>query len=222
MQPQRSREDDVTDPKRLVADSHDHIAERHSEWAARVRAEERGRYTARVLAALPRDADVLELGCGAGGPTTQALAAHFRLTGVDISPRSIELGRHNVPEGQFICGDMTQIDLPASSFDAVVAFYSIIHVPREEQSALLRRVAQWLRPGGLFVATFGAADHAADYDADFLGAPMYWSAYDPVTTQRLVEAAGLGIELACVETAEEDGQPISFLWLEARRLDVVE
>ena len=33
-------------------------------------------------------------------------------------------------------------------FDAICAFYSITHVPREQHALLLRRIASWLRPGG--------------------------------------------------------------------------
>jgi len=122
----------VNDPKRLVAESYDRVAERYVEWTAGVRTEERARYIARLVEVLPRGAVVLELGCGAGGPTTHALATHFQLTGVDVSSRSVDLARHNVPAGVFIAADMTQVEFPPESFDAVVAVYSSIHVPRED------------------------------------------------------------------------------------------
>jgi len=208
----------VNDPKRLVTASYDRIAERYVEWGARVRVEERARYTARLVEVLPRGAAVLELGCGAGGPTTHALAKHCKLTGVDISGRSIDLARQNVPAGVFIAADMTQVEFPPASFDAVVAFYSIIHVPREEHPALFARIGQWLRTGGLFLATLSSDVIAADYKPDWLGVPMYWSGLDPTTARRLIEDAGLTITSDAIETADEDGEAISFLWVEARRI----
>lgn len=207
----------MEEPKRVVQRGYDQIAERHAQWAIHTRAKERARYTARLLAALPPGASLLELGCGVGGPTTQALAAQFRLTGVDISACSLELARRNVPQARFLQGDMAEIDLPPASFDAVAAFYSIIHVPRDEQPGLLGRVAEWLRPDGLFLAAFGTADEAVGFEPDWLGVPMYWSTYDSETTQRLVTSAGLSITSATLETADEDGVPVSFLWVEARR-----
>jgi hypothetical protein len=45
---------------------------------------------------------------------------------------------------------------------------------------------------------------------------MYWSGFSPATTQRLIQAAGLTITSAAVETADEEGRPVSFLWVEAR------
>jgi SAM-dependent methyltransferase len=208
----------VKDPKRLVAESYDRIAERYVEWAAGVRNDERARYTARLLELLPRGAAVLELGCGAGGPTTQTLAKHFQLTGIDVSSRSVELARRNVAAGIFIAADMTQVEFPPQRFDAVVAFYSIIHVPREDQPALFVRITQWLRAGGLFLGTLSSGAVAANYEPDWLGVPMYWSGFDPATTCRLIEGAGLRITLDAIETADEDGKAISFLWVEARRM----
>ena len=207
----------MDDPKRLVALSYDRIAERHAESAARIRVEERERYSARVIELLPPGAAVLELGCGTGGPTTEALAKSFQLTGVDISARSIDLARRNVPTGVFLVADMTRLAFPPRSFHAVVAFYSIIHVPRDEQPALFARIAQWLRPDGVFLATLSSRNAPADYEPDWLGVPMYWSGFDPAVTRRHIEDAGLAITSAAVETADEDGEAISFLWVEARR-----
>jgi SAM-dependent methyltransferase len=207
----------VPDPRRTVEDGYDRIAERHAAWALETRTEERARYAAVLLDRLPEGAEVLELGCGAGGPTTRALAARFRLTGVDISARSVELARQAVPGARFLHADMTRLELPAESVDGVAAFYSIIHVPRDEHAALFARIATWLRPGGVLVAALGAQDTAAGYEPDWLGAPMYWSGYHAPIAQGVVAAAGLQLERAVVETADEDGQPVSFLWVVARK-----
>jgi hypothetical protein len=93
---------------------------------------------------------------------------------------------------------------------------SFIHVPRDEQPALFVRIAQWLRPDGLFLATLRGCDTAAAYESDWLGALMYWGGFSPATTRRLIEAAGLTITSAAIKTADEEGRAISFLWVEAR------
>jgi ubiquinone/menaquinone biosynthesis C-methylase UbiE len=205
------------DPKRIVSEGYDHIAPQHDRWARQVRQEERAKYTAVLLEQVPIGADVLELGCGAGVPTTRQLARRFAVTGVDISARQLELARQNVPTAQFIQADMTELDLEPDSFDAVAAFYSLIHVPRQEQAAFLQKIASWLRPSGLLVATMGTHATPAGYEEDWLGAPMYWSSFDSQTNRALVEAAGLNIIQAEEETAEEFGQPVTFLWIVAQK-----
>jgi ubiquinone/menaquinone biosynthesis C-methylase UbiE len=218
--PDRAESEGTTDPKRLVAEGYDLIADTHADWATRTRVGERERYAAVLLESLPVGARVLELGCGTGVPTTAALAARFRVTGVDISARHVELARHRVPGAEFLHADMTELEFPDRSFDAVAAFYSIIHVPRREQAGLLRSIARWLKPGGLLVATMGALgdpDDSGSVETDWLGAPMYWSTFDAETNRALVSTAGLEIVSATEETEDEDGDAVTFLWVVARK-----
>jgi ubiquinone/menaquinone biosynthesis C-methylase UbiE len=205
------------DPKQLVARGYDTIAETYAAWASMARVEERARYTAKLMRALPAGAAVLELGCGTGIPTTRIFAERFAVTGVDIAARHVELARQNVPSAQFIHADMARLDLAPASFDAVAAFYSIIHLPREEHAGLLRAIAGWLRPQGLLVATLGAGAEPGAIEPDWLGAPMYWSHYDSAANRALIDQAGLHILDAREETAEEDGQPVTFLWMIAQK-----
>lgn len=204
-------------PKRVVADGYDAVAERYLTWSATIPDASRARYTQTLLDGLTPGARVLELGCGAGIPTTQALAARFAITAVDISARQVALARANVPAATFIQSDMTALDFAPESFDGVAAFFSLIHIPREEQPPLLARVAAWLRPGGLFVATMGVNDTEGDVEHDWLGAPMYFSHFDAMTNRHLVEQAGLTIVSAQEETQLEDGQPVTFLWIVAEK-----
>ena len=205
------------DPKQIVAQGYDNIAEQHEKWASSVRIEERAKYTALLLEQLPEGSDILELGCGTGVPTTQQLAVKFAVTGVDISAKQVELARQKVPTARFIHSDMIQLDFPAGSFDAIAAFYSMIHVPRQEQAELLCKVGSWLRPGGLLVATMGAQATEAYLNENFLGKPMYWSNFDSETNRRLVRGAGLRIMSAKEETAAEFGKPVTFLWIVAQK-----
>ncbi|HEX8995987.1 MAG TPA: class I SAM-dependent methyltransferase [Ktedonobacterales bacterium] len=208
---------DARAAKRIVEEGYDSVAERHHAWAAAVRQDERLRYTLELLDRRADGAAVLELGCGQGVPTTKLLAERFAVTGVDISARQLEIARREAPGATYLHADMASLAFPAESFDGVAAFYSLIHVPREEHAALLGRIASWLRPGGLLVATMGARDNPGDVEQDWLGAPMYWSQWDAATNQRLVEEAGLRILSAREETADEDGAPITFLWIVAEK-----
>jgi SAM-dependent methyltransferase len=205
------------DPKEIVRRGYDQIAERHAEWTQHVRVEEREEYTRLLIDRLPCGAAVLELGCGAGVPTTRRLSEHFAVTGVDIAARQIELARANVPGAFFIQTDMTELALPPAAFDAVTAFYVFGHLSREEHPALLASIAAWLKPSGLLVASFGMAEWPGSVEADWLGVPMYFSSWDAETTRGLVEATGLTIVDASPQTADENGEPVTFLWVVAQK-----
>ena len=82
------------------------------------------------------------------------------------------------PAALLLQADMTQVHFRAESFDAIVALYSVIHVPRERHASLFREIAGWLRPGGWLLTCLGTSDEAGTIDPDCLGAPMYWSGYE--------------------------------------------
>jgi cyclopropane fatty-acyl-phospholipid synthase-like methyltransferase len=108
---------------------------------------------------------------------------------------------------------MTAVDLPARSFDAVAAFYSITHVPRGEHEDLLRRIAGWLKPDGLMVASLGA-DSLSDWRGEWLGTEMFFSHYDSETNVALLRDAGFAIDRA--EVMDQDDEQARFLWVIAR------
>lgn len=203
--------------KAIVAAGYDQIAEQYTAWASGVRVAEREHYTQLILDALPAGASVLELGCGSGVPTTQRFAERFVVTGIDLSARQIALARQQVPGSTFIHADMTAITFPPATFDAVVSFYALTHVPCMEHAALLVQIAAWLHPGGLFVAAMGATGTADVIDSNWLGTPMYFSHFDAATNRRLATDAGFTLLSAREETAEEDGRPATFLWIVARK-----
>jgi SAM-dependent methyltransferase len=202
----------------IVRAGYDAIAERYLEWSLESDWAARRLYLGYLLDELAPRSDVLELGCGAGLPVTRALVdAGHRVTAVDISAAQLELAHRHVPEARLVREDMAELDLPPATFDAVCAFYSLTHVPRDGHAELLARILQWLRPGGLFVASFGRSDNPAEIDEHWLGAPMFMSHFDADTSRRMVEQAGFELIRDELVTQIEHGRPGAFLWVLAKR-----
>lgn len=125
-------------------------------------------------------ARVLDLGCGAGIPATRLLAErNFDVLGVDISAVQIERARTLVPGANFERADMATWEHDPGSFDAVVSFYALIHVPIQDQRNLLPKIRHWLRPGGYLLAIVGFKRWTGI--EDYLGAPMFWDHADRET-----------------------------------------
>jgi SAM-dependent methyltransferase len=205
------------DAKRIVADGYDRIAERYFAWSDQRPSPVRRAWLDRALAVIPPDTDVLDLGCGAGVPMTRGLARDRRVTGVDLSARQLELARANVPDAAFVQADMTTLDVPAASLDAVVAFYSLTHVPVAELPGLLSSIHGWLRPGGVFLGSMGAYDSPDEVEQDWLGVPMFFGHPGVKRNRTLLRAAGFDVETAIVENEPEDRHAASFLWVVARK-----
>ncbi|HCV27367.1 MAG TPA: class I SAM-dependent methyltransferase [Dehalococcoidia bacterium] len=208
------------DPRQIVADGYDAIGKTYLREARKDHDGLREQYIGYLTEGFSGCSEVLDLGCGAGDPGTVMLSIYFDVTGVDISSGQIELAKEHVPAGEFIVADIAEVEFPPDNFDAITAFYSIIHVPRELQPGLIEKISTWLRPGGRFIGTFHSGASAEDYDPNWLGAPMYWSGYGPEDNRLMVEAAGLRIISARNETVEfdVDGTPTTFQWIVAEKV----
>jgi SAM-dependent methyltransferase len=202
----------VTDERKAIVEvGYDAIAERYLAWIGQIDGDPRDRFLDAFSERLPEGAAVLDLGCGAGVPSTRRLAERFDVVGVDISMAQLRLARENVPTARFVQGDASTVSFPAASFDGVVSLYAISHVPREEHADLFRRVAGWLEPGGVFLAVLGAGG-LPDWTGEWLGVPMYFSSFDADTNRSLLAAAGFDLLLdEVVEMREPEGD-VGFLW----------
>jgi cyclopropane fatty-acyl-phospholipid synthase-like methyltransferase len=138
---------------------------------------------------------------------------------VDVSARQLELARRHVPAVTFVKEDMAALDFAPGSFDAVVALHSIIHVPRAEHAALLRKTNAWLKPMGLLLAALSLTDYEGEQDDwEGWGAPMRWSHYDRETNERMLGEAGFEVlrseALSGGGTGDDEE---TWLWVLARK-----
>lgn len=203
--------------RQIVAAAYDALGARFGEWASRMQGEPLERFLAELFERLPEGSRVLDLGCG-DGAKTKRLAGCFDVVGVDLSEEQLRCARAAVPEGTFVRADVLELELPGESFDAVTAFYSFMHVPRDDHPALLARIRAWLKPNGLFVApmsTIGGPDRVEHW----LGVDMFFSGWDAETNGRLVREAGfeLLVEEVVAMREPESEYETTFLWVLARR-----
>jgi cyclopropane fatty-acyl-phospholipid synthase-like methyltransferase len=199
----------------VVARGYDQLAPRFGEWGKRVEGDPWERFLGELEARLPDGAHVLDLGCG-NGSKISGLAGRFRVRGVDISEEQVRLARSAAPDATIEQADFVSLDLPTAGLDAVTALYSIVHVPRDEHPALLRRIHGWLKPGGLFLASLTHLG-GPDRTEEWLGVDMFFSGFDADTNRRLVTEAGFELLLDEVVWMREPEAEVAFLWVLARK-----
>jgi SAM-dependent methyltransferase len=101
---------------------------------------------------------VLDFACGAGLTAAFLAQRGALVTGIDISPASIERARELAARIglsiDFLAGELTPTTFPPGSFDAVVGHYALHHVDLEVIAPILGEI---LLPGGrgAFVETMG-------------------------------------------------------------------
>ena len=201
--------------KQTVETGYDELAPRFGEWAARVEGDPWERFLDELTGRLAPGARVLDLGCG-NGQKIARLADRFEVMGVDISEEQLRLARAEIPQAEFVHADLAELDVSAESYDAVTAFYSISHVPREEHAALFGKVARWLRPGGLFLASL-SANGTDDWTEEWLGVEMFFSGFDADTNRGLIREAGFELIVDEVVSMQEPETEATFLWVLGRK-----
>ncbi len=100
---------------------------------------------------------IVELGCGAGRNAGELLKKYPKahVTAIDYSPLSVEkareYNRESIASGRCIIqqGDVSDLQLPAHSFDLATAFETVYFWPGLEKCFF--QVAKVLKPGGTFM-----------------------------------------------------------------------
>ncbi|KAF5603270.1 methyltransferase [Fusarium pseudocircinatum] len=218
------------DMKDRLRASYNAIAPAYNTWTARHN-ELRIKYLDKLLNSCPElvstgdtaKKQVLELGCGSGSPfisTLLARAPSVHVHANDLSDVQLDLARQNLAAYQdrveFQHGDMMKLDFEPGSLTAVVALYSIIHLPKEEQREMIRQIGRWLAPGGIFLSTFGTDEASVTIDEKWLDDKgwMFWSGLGKEgVIKALTQEAGLEVQLAVLEEDADD----RFIWILSRK-----
>jgi SAM-dependent methyltransferase len=162
-----------------------------------------------LLDRLPAGARVLDVGCGTGLPTArQLVAAGCAVTGIDISPTMLDLARGNVPEAVFIQRDAVDVGADSGGndgdgndgdgglgrFHAVVAFFSLLMLPRAQIVRTLAAFREVLLPAGWLAVGMVEAD-VDDVPLPFLGAPLRVTGWPRGQLRRVIEDSGFTVEV---------------------------
>jgi len=95
-------------------------------------------------------AKLLEIGCGMGTDLLQFARGGAQCTGVDLTPRSVEITRHRFRlygnEGSFMIADGERLPFATESFDVVYSNGVLHHTP--DTAGAIREIHRVLRPGG--------------------------------------------------------------------------
>lgn len=118
-----------------------------------------------LVALLGRSPVVLDAGCGTGRISRYLADRGCAVRGVDLSGGMLRMAQRDHPDIATTVGSITDLPYDDLSFDALVYWYSIIHLPDEALPRVFSEAARVLRPGGLAVVAFQAGDGVRDIGA---------------------------------------------------------
>ena len=162
---------------------------------------------------------VLDVGCGPAGHIARYLADRgVSVGGVDLSPHSIEVARVRNPDLRFDVADLRALPLADASLGGIVAFYSVIHLPRPELPAAFAEFHRVLRPGGaLLVAMHGGEGEIGADDWFERGVSVRATLVSLPELTALFQAAGFTVTTEHERDPEPTEHPTSRLYVLARR-----
>ena len=115
---------------------------------------------------------VADVGCGPGHVTAHLHKLGVQAFGVDLSPAMVAIARRAHPGLRFEVGTMTDLRLADASVTALLAFWSLIHIPDEAIPAVFGHFRRVLRPGGPLLLGFHAGDGSRLKTQGYGGHPM--------------------------------------------------
>lgn len=116
-------------------------------------------------------ASALDVGCGPGHIGRYLADRGLVASGLDLSPGMVARARELNPGMTFAQGSMLSLPFPDGSFAAVVAFYSIIHLSREDAPRAVAEFFRVLESGGHALLAFHGGQGEVHRD-EWFGEPV--------------------------------------------------
>ena len=184
-------------PTMDTAGSYDQIA---AEYSRRIYHELDGKPLDRAL--LERFAERLrgqgvacDLGCGPGHVARYMAERGLDVIGVDLSPGMVARAAALNPGIPFHVGDMLALNVPDGAWAGIIAFYSVIHIPREQVATALREMRRVLMPGGLLLLAFHIGHETLHVEEMWEQAvALDFTFFEPAEMAGYLEQAGFIVE----------------------------
>ena len=145
-----------------------------------------------ALAPHKQSGAILDLGCSSGAFLRSVSGKDWDLFGIEMSEESAKKAQERSGAKVFV-GDILEAEFAPASFDVITCFDVFEHLYEPRQ--VITRVAEWLKPGGIFYVLVPNVDSAeARVFKSYwhgLELPRHLFHYSPASLKFLAESSGL-------------------------------
>lgn len=91
---------------------------------------------------------ILDIGCANGRNLEPFLLKNFTCYGIDLSKGLLRIAREHYPKAHFIYANAIKLPFPDNSFDYVVSFAVLHHLPPKYHAQAFKEIFRVLKPDG--------------------------------------------------------------------------
>jgi 2-polyprenyl-3-methyl-5-hydroxy-6-metoxy-1,4-benzoquinol methylase len=154
-------------------------------------AHERWRGRVKTIARYKSGGFLLDLGCSSGG-FLQSMNGSWKLHGIEMSQAVADRAK-SMSGAEVFAGDILEAPYAPKSFDVITCFHVFEHLYRP--LAVLKKVADWLKPGGIFYVMVPNIDSAGEHIFKSywyaLELPRHLHHFSPKSLSHVARLAGL-------------------------------
>jgi len=119
---------------------------------------------------------ILDLGCGSGRDARIFTERGYRVVGVDLSEKLLEIAGKEAPRAEFKLMDIANLEFNENQFNGVWAVASLLHLPKKEIPDVLESIYEILKPNGiLYVSVKKGEGEIIKPDPRYKNAEKFWS-----------------------------------------------
>jgi len=108
---------------------------------------------------------ICDMGCGPGQIARYLHSRGAPACGIDLSPEMVTQAQRLNPEILFQQGDMLALTgVGDETLGGIAAFYTLIHIPREQMVRAMTELKRVLRPSGALLVTFHIGQQVVHLD----------------------------------------------------------
>jgi len=146
-------------------------------------------FLTRFSTLIQKDAKVLDIGCSSSAQQAQFFRdTGFKTTSIDLSEKCIATAKANFKGIHFLQMDMLEMNFESDTFDAINAFYSIIHIPDEKIEALFFDLNRILKFNGKLAIAVHAGDFSGFFEEN--GISVFYQTYTHDKLKYLIDKFG--------------------------------
>jgi SAM-dependent methyltransferase len=151
----------------------------------------------RFIGLLPKDATILDIGCGCGEPIARYfIDRNFVVEGVDASPTLISVCRTYFSKQRWHVADMRNLAL-GRRFQGLLAWDSFFHLSHDDQRRMFPIFKLHAASGAALMFTSGTSHGVAM--GSYHGEPLYHASLAPEEYRTLLEANGFRVVAHVIE-----------------------